>query len=343
LASLSFPPSWEGDLVRIRPIEPEDAVVFAAHERDDAASRLGSGFVPIPWSAHRLREWAADTERSNSKNENFQFAIEQRAGGAFVGVLNTHNCVPRTGVFSYGVQVFPDHRRRGLAREAITLVLAYYFEERRYQKCNVTIYDYNQASVALHHGLGFHGEGRLRRTVFTAGSLHDELLFGITAEEFAATHRSARSGGAVALRGDIEFRRRPDIANDELARLFDANWDERSAQDHTRTLAHSLTWIGAYHDGRLVGFVNVAWDGGVHAFLLDTTVDHSYRHRGIGTGLVSEALAATADHPGIEWVHVDSSPELLAGFYAPAGFGPTAAGLFPIAGLRPDGSDRRND
>jgi hypothetical protein len=37
-------------------------------------------------------------------------------------------------------------------------------------------------------------------------------------------------------------------------------------------LQHSLTWITASSDGVLVGFVNVATDGGAHAFLLDTTV-----------------------------------------------------------------------
>ena len=41
-------------------------------------------------------------------------------------------------------------------------------------------------------------------------------------------------------------------------------------------LARSLTYVAAYDTvgggEQLVGFVNVAWDGGIHAFLLDTTV-----------------------------------------------------------------------
>jgi hypothetical protein len=36
---------------------------------------------------------------------------------------------------------------------------------------------------------------------------------------------------------------------------------------------HALTWVGAFDDGRLIGFVQVCWDGGAHAFLLDTAVD----------------------------------------------------------------------
>lgn len=38
----------------------------------------------------------------------------------------------------------------------------------------------------MHEKLGFQVEGRVRRAVFTGGALHDEILVGITAEEFLA-------------------------------------------------------------------------------------------------------------------------------------------------------------
>ena len=37
-----------------------------------------------------------------------------------------------------------------------------------------------------------------------------------------------------------------------------------------RIRPHSLGWVTARHAGYLVGFVNVASDGGDHAFLIDT-------------------------------------------------------------------------
>ena len=79
---------------------------------------------------------------------------------------------------------------------------------------------------------------------------------------------------------------------------------------------------------RLVGFINVATDGGAHAFLLDPTVDPEYRRRGIGQSLVERAIAA-ARGPNCEWVHVDYEPNLAA-FYARAGFRPTEAGLLHL-------------
>jgi GNAT superfamily N-acetyltransferase len=132
--------------------------------------------------------------------------------------------------------------------------------------------------------------------------------------------------------GDVVFRVRPKIENTEMERLhaegFEhpvAGYDWASLLEH-----HSLTWIGAYRRGELVGFVNVAWDGGVHAFLPDTAVAAQLRHREIGTRLVREAIAAVRRIPGIEWLHVDSDEQLMSRFYVPAGFDRTPAGIVKV-------------
>ncbi|MFI6427765.1 GNAT family N-acetyltransferase [Promicromonospora sp. NPDC050880] len=90
---------------------------------------------------------------------------------------------------------------------------------------------------------------------------------------------------------------------------------------------HSLGWVTARSaDGTLVGFVNVAWDGAGHAFLIDTKTRPSHQRRGVGTAVVRRAVEG-ARAAGCEWLHVDFEPH-LEGFYLDAcGFRPTAAGL----------------
>jgi GNAT superfamily N-acetyltransferase len=129
------------------------------------------------------------------------------------------------------------------------------------------------------------------------------------------------------------YRVRPDISNEQQDRLHAEGFDHPVlGYDWALQLEqYSLTWIGAFRGDRLVGFVNVAWDGGVHAFLLDTAVAVPYRHRGIGTRLVREAIAAVRRIKGIEWLHVDSSEELMSAFYEPGGFAPTPAGLVSVS------------
>jgi ribosomal protein S18 acetylase RimI-like enzyme len=93
---------------------------------------------------------------------------------------------------------------------------------------------------------------------------------------------------------------------------------------------HSLGWVVARAgDGEVVGFVNVAWDGGDHAFLLDPKTRGSLQRRGIGTHLV--ALAAEhARRAGCEWLHVDFEPELEPFYLEACGFRPTPAGLIHL-------------
>jgi RimJ/RimL family protein N-acetyltransferase len=44
----------------------------------------------------------------------------------------------------------------------------------------------NEASIRLHRALGFLEEGRRRRNLFFDGQYHDDILFGLTREEFDA-------------------------------------------------------------------------------------------------------------------------------------------------------------
>jgi ribosomal protein S18 acetylase RimI-like enzyme len=93
-------------------------------------------------------------------------------------------------------------------------------------------------------------------------------------------------------------------------------------------LSQNLGHVCALADGALVGFVNLAWDGKDHAFLLDPTVRSDFRRRGIGSRLVRQAIEL-ARSKGVEWLHVDYEP-YLAGFYSKCGFRTTEAGLMNL-------------
>jgi len=123
----------------------------------------------------------------------------------------------------------------------------------------------------------------------------------------------------------IRYLPSPTLANDALNELFHNAWKDHAPVDFSYLPTHSLGWIGAFAGERLVGFVNVAWDGGKHAFVLDTTVHRDYQRQGIGRALVEHALAL-ARAKGVEWVHVDFEPGLEP-FYRACGFRATAAGV----------------
>ena len=55
-------------------------------------------------------------------------------------------------------------------------------------------------------------------------------------------------------------------------RLLDDDWNGQVRR-------HSLGWVCARKKDELIGFVNVAWDGGAHAFILDAIVKISARDK----------------------------------------------------------------
>ena len=96
-----------------------------------------------------------------------------------------------------------------------------------------------------------------------------------------------------------------------------------------RVRPRSLGWVTAHDEDALVGFVNVITDGGLHAFILDTAVAATHRHRGIGTSLVQRATVRARDAE-CEWLHVDFEPELSPFYLESCGFASTTAGLIRL-------------
>ena len=120
----------------------------------------------------------------------------------------------------------------------------------------------------------------------------------------------------------------PPVSSDSLNALFAAAWENHVVRDFEPVLNRSLLYVCAFRGDALVGFVNAAWDGGLHAFLLDTTVHPDVQRRGVGVQVVQAAIVA-AHERGIEWLHVDYEPHLRE-FYARCGFVPTEAGLMNL-------------
>jgi GNAT superfamily N-acetyltransferase len=128
----------------------------------------------------------------------------------------------------------------------------------------------------------------------------------------------------------VSYSWRGRITDDEMVDLVASHGGRPEAGWWDRVSAHSLGWVSARdRDGILVGFVNVAWDGGDHAFLIDTKTRASHQRQGIATEVVRRA-ARHAKAAGCEWLHVDFEPQLDPFYFGACGFRPTDAGLIHL-------------
>ncbi len=128
----------------------------------------------------------------------------------------------------------------------------------------------------------------------------------------------------------LRFAWRGELEDDELVVITASYGGTAQAGWWNRIRPHSLGWVTArLEDSTLVGFVNVAWDGGNHAFLIDTKVRPDHQRRGIGTELVRIA-AEHAKRAGCEWMEVDFDDHLATFYFDACGFTPTRAGLLHL-------------
>lgn len=133
---------------------------------------------------------------------------------------------------------------------------------------------------------------------------------------------------------DFSYEWRGEFENEALNRLHAEAFGHRIFTDDWwgQVNRHSLGWVCARSPQELVGFVNVAWDGALHAFVLDTMVASSYRRLGVATQMLA-ICAREARNSRCDWLHVDFVDELRELYFGKGGFTPTNAGLINLRTL----------
>ena len=173
--------------IRLRVAGKSDAGMFAAHfQTTPARTERAYDMLEFPRTCEDAEKWLSgyNSAQENAGGDRRVFIIEASAGGNFLGYIDVWEADSRNGVFKTGVKMLEGKAGKGYATRAFIRVLAYYFDELRYQKCAVYIYEFNEASHRFHKKLGFQEEGRLRREYYSNGRFYDSIYYGLTAEEF---------------------------------------------------------------------------------------------------------------------------------------------------------------
>ncbi len=173
---------WSGSLVTLRQTTPDDIELFIDKSGDyDTDMMQKYDFIDFP----RCEKHIVSGIEKNliNTNDDFSFTIYNNDGEK-VGYITTFDCDRRNGTFKYGLFVKDDFKGKGYASQAVSIVLRYYFNELRYNKVNVYIYDYNMPSIKFHEKYGFVFEGRLRQMSYSGGKYHDTLYYGMLKSEF---------------------------------------------------------------------------------------------------------------------------------------------------------------
>jgi RimJ/RimL family protein N-acetyltransferase len=148
---------------------------------------LHYGGLGVAESLARLQR-RYDAGEFDTTDRFLQLVIE--TDGTLIGAMvlrNQENLPSRSATF--GILIGdPAYLDRGYGTEASTLLLDYAFAVLGYHKINLDVFEYNARAQAMYEKLGFVLEGRRRENHWSRGRFWDEILMGVTAEEWWAKH-----------------------------------------------------------------------------------------------------------------------------------------------------------
>lgn len=175
---------WQGERIRLRPMHANDAKLWLVEEQSDSeAVRFLNYGITLPKSEQDAQAFATRYAEFNNREERIMFSIET-LDGELIGAINIHSMDKKNGTFETGTRIYREFRGQGYGFEAKVIVLRYAFHELRFQKYNIRCVETNEPMVKHANRLGCQAEGRIRRHIYTKGAYFDELIFGLTREEF---------------------------------------------------------------------------------------------------------------------------------------------------------------
>lgn len=186
---------WEGEKVRLRELREGDLEAWLGECKDSESQQTLNPGIELPKTQADAAEFFRKFGEFRSSDERIMFSIET-LDGELVGGLNINSIDTRNGTFCLGSLIHRKHRGKGYLEEAKRLVLRYCFHELRLQKYNASCIEFNEAMLRHFARLGCQPEGRRRRTQYTNGRFYDDLLFGLTREEFDAYEEKLGQTGA---------------------------------------------------------------------------------------------------------------------------------------------------
>ena len=83
-----------------------------------------------------------------------------------------------------GYMITPDHRGKGFASEAVTMMVDFLFLDKEWQRIQAIIAEENVASKRVLEKNGFQKEGVIRKAIFGLGRYWDVSLYSILREEW---------------------------------------------------------------------------------------------------------------------------------------------------------------
>ncbi len=171
----------KGNKVTLRAIEEKDLELLHQWSNDPSINYMLGGWH-FPSSMQDQKKWFQSLSLS-SNNQRFSVDNEE---GELIGMANLVEINWKDGNAFHGIIIGNTAQRgKGYAVDTVMAVERYAFEELRLERLDTTIIAYNEASLNLYlKKCGWKEEGRKKDYYFRKNARWDQVIIGITAQDY---------------------------------------------------------------------------------------------------------------------------------------------------------------
>lgn len=163
---------YEGRLVRLRAVEPEDVERYYAWLNDRQV--VDGLMVRYPMSRAAERAWIDDHATPSCANASF--AIETLEG-VHIGGCGLEETSPENRSAEFGIAIGDrSYWDRGYGTDATETLCRFGFEEMNLHRIQLWVYADNPRAIRVYERAGFAVEGRAREAVYKGGRWVDAIL-----------------------------------------------------------------------------------------------------------------------------------------------------------------------
>ena len=165
----------ENDIVRLRAVEPDDALKMWECDTD-SSQWLHCGMM-APVSKENLAQYAVTYNPDPWEERQLRLVIEQTENGKMSGLVDLYQMHPAHHAAFVGIYVSPEFRRRGIATSSLHLLESYASRLLNVAVLAAKIADGNEASIRLFAKCGYSHCGTLHQWIQSGAKRMNMMLF----------------------------------------------------------------------------------------------------------------------------------------------------------------------
>lgn len=174
---------FESERIIIRPLkESDEEAVYEGARHEEVARYLIR--LPHPYPREITLPFIRGKIKEFEEGSGYSFAVELKETGRLIGIVGLHEVDAKDKSAKLGYWLAKEHWGKGLATEAVGLLLEFAFQEAGFHRVEGSAFAENKASQRVQEKLGFKREGVRREAVYKDGGWHDAFAYGILKNEY---------------------------------------------------------------------------------------------------------------------------------------------------------------